>query len=642
MFFLYFNRKNPAPPHRIDPQAIIQRLMPCSPPDKSGFLCDDGNSLLIQCVHRNTARSRLEPTPLYHAPSQTTAASWARLDNRDELGRKLAIDPAEMAHYGDTELILYSYLKWQEACVDHLIGDFVFVIHDWQRKEVFCGRDHMGVRPLYYFASDDVFVCATSLAAMLHLECVPIHIRPQWVAEYLVHLSMSFEDTPYKGIKKLPPAYCLTITPHQMRLRQYFELSSEPALKLKDSREYVDAYREKLETAIKCRLDSDYAIGSELSGGIDSSTITAYAAKLIDQPLSRLHTFAFAFSELEPQYILAVSRECHLPNNHVFAGRETEPQAVLQRSLDILGYPVEHGSATFHEPFYRLAEKLEIRTMLSGFGGDEFSTTIHGYLVPLEMLLQRRFRVLFNILPGNVLFRSLRLIKMEFRRRSTHNFETPAYNPRFYEAYKQRWPHQIVRDELVKCYDLEQRYFDDARFDAGYTDLKRFTLEKRWRPFVPTRMENCTLMAAGRRIEYRWPLLDIRLVRLFLSIPSAENYYRGTGRYLHRRAIDGIVPKMVTWKQGKDMGAVIVPDMHKPNHLLPFAASDLHPAMAEYVDTEKLRQQTELSTPPTIGGGNRDIRRMQVRVNNIAVMHVSAWMKLIDSQLAAHTDKDKS
>jgi asparagine synthase (glutamine-hydrolysing) len=630
MFFLYFKRKDSLPVHQIDPQAIIRQLMPCSLPDKSGFLAEDGSSLLVQCVHWNTDQSRLEQTPLYHAPSQTAAASWARLDNRDELRRKLAIDPAEMAHYSDTELILYSYLKWREACVNHLIGDFVFVIHDRQRHKIFCGRDHMGVRPFYYFASDDVFVCATSLAAMLHLECVPIHIEPQWVAEYLLHLSMSFESTPYKGIKKLPPAHCLTITQQQMQLRRYYELSAEPVLKLKDSREYVDAYREQLECAIKCRLDSDYAIGSELSGGIDSSTITAFAAKFLDQPLSRLHTFAFAFSELEPQYILAVSRACHLPNNHVFAGRETEQHAVMQRALSIMGYPVEHGNATFHEPFCQLAEKLEIRTLLSGFGGDEFSTTIHGYLVPLEMLLQRRFRELHNILPGNALFRFLRLIKMELRRRKTHNFSTPAYNPRFYDAFKLRWPHQIVRNELVKRYDLEQRYFDTARFDAGYTDLKRFTLENRWQPFVPTRMENCVLMAAGRKIEYRWPLLDIRLVRLFLSIPSEENYFRGMGRYLHRRAIDGIVPKMVTWKQSKDMGAVIGTDQTETKNLTQYSLSDLHPAMAEYVDKEKLKQQIE-QIPSFTDAGMGDNRRFQFTRNIHATMAVNDWLNFIET-----------
>jgi asparagine synthase (glutamine-hydrolysing) len=629
VFFIYFDRHKLSWAHRIDPQAVIRRLMSYSSPDKSGFLADDGSSLLIQCVHWNTTQSRLEPAPLYHTPSQTAAASWARLDNRDELGKKLAIAPAALAGFCDTELILFSYLKWQEACVDHLIGDFVFVIHDRPRQKIFCGRDHLGVRPFYYFASEDVFVCATSPAALLHLETVPVRIDPQWVAEYLVGLSWSFDRTPYIGIKKLPPAHCLTITPQQIQLRQYFELSAEPALKLKDSREYVDAYREQLETAIKCRLDSGYAIGSELSGGIDSSTITAYAAKFLDQSPSRLHTFASALAELEPQYIMAVSRACRLSNNHVFAGRETESLAVLRRSLDLLGYPVEHIIATLHEPFYRLAEKLEVRTLLSGFGGDEFGTTIHGYLVPLEMLLQRRFRDLLNILPGNALFRFLRLTRLEWRRRKTGNFQRPEYNPRFYEAFRKRWPHRIIRDDLVERYDLEQRYFDIARFDAGYTDLKRFTLEKRWQPFVPTRMENCTLMAAGRKIEYRWPLLDIRLVRLFLSIPSEENYYRGMGRYLHRRAIDGTVPKMVVWKQGKKMGPVIVPNQVAAAHLCQMSASGLHPAIGEYIVTDRWRQQME-QLKSNLNGGMDDVRRFQFNTNHRAVTNISEWMKQVD------------
>ena len=61
--------------------------------------------------------------------------------------------------------------------MDHLIGDFVFVLHDRKQRKIFCGRDHMGVRPLYYYLSDEVFVCATTLAAFLGLKCVPIRIR---------------------------------------------------------------------------------------------------------------------------------------------------------------------------------------------------------------------------------------------------------------------------------------------------------------------------------------------------------------------------------------------------------------------------------------------------------------------------------
>lgn len=632
MFFLYFNRKNAAPTRMINPEAVISQLMPHAAPDKSGFLADDDNSLLVQCLHWNTARSQREPSPLYHAESRCAAASWARLDNRDELAKKLDIASVDLADMCDTELILFSFLKWQEACVDHLIGDFVFVIHDRQQGTIFCGRDHMGVRPFYYFVSDDLFVCATNVSALRQINGVPFEIDERWMAEYLLQLSMSFDRTPYHGIMKLPPAHCLTVTPQQVQLRQYFELSAEPALKLQDSRDYVAAYREQLEEAISCRLDSDYAIGCELSGGIDSSTIAAFAAKLMKQPLSNLHTFGFAFSELEPQYILAVSQACRLPYTHIVASSQTDLQITLLRSLELLGYPMEHGNGTFHEPFYQLAQQLEVRTMLSGFGGDEFGTTIHGYMVPMELLLQRRYRELHNILPGNTLFRFLRMVKLELRRRKTANFTASSHNPSFYEAYKQRWPHHIIQPELVQRYDLKERYFDDARFDAGYTDLKRFTLEKRWMPFIPTRMENCTLMAAGRKIDYRWPLLDVRLVRLFLAIPSEEHFYRGMGRYLHRQAIDDVVPKLVTWKQSKDMGAMIGGQGAKDlNHLRQFTLSNLHPDLAKLLDTDKLQQQIEQFSI-VLNAPLGDNKRFQYIRNIQTAQSLNAWLKYEDNR----------
>lgn len=626
MFFFYFKRRDPAADHGIDPRAVIARLMPFSPPDKSGFLAKGHDSLLVQCVFWNTPQSRFEKAPTMDAAGRIQAAAWARLDNREELAQKLTVSLPNLKTMSDTELILQSYLKWRENCVDHLIGDFVFVIYDSESRKVFCSRDHMGVRPFYYYLSDDVFVCATSLAAMLDVPGVPVKIREQWVAEYLVHLSMSFEDTCYEGIKKLPPAHCLAVTEGSARLWPYFQLCAEPELKLADSREYADAYRDVLETAVKCRLVSEYDIGCELSGGVDSSTVTAFAAKLLGDALPRLHTFAFAFSELEPKYIQEVIDACRLPDNHIISERQQNQQEVTKRSLALLGYPVEHANATFHEPFYQLAEKLNTRVLLSGFGGDEFGTTIHGNLVPLEMIVKRRYRELFHILPGNPLYRFLRLIKMEWRRRKTHNFHIPAFNPRFLAAFKQRWPHCIVRDDLVRRYHLEERYFDTARFDAGYTDLKRFTLEKRWMPFVPTRMENGTLMAAGRKIEYSWPLLDVRLVKLFLSIPSRENFYRGTGRHLHRRACNGVVPKMALWKQGKDMGAVMDPQEREKGALSHVAIDDLHPALHQYIDMEKLRKQLA-EMPSWEGMARRDNKKMQFSRNVRAVADINAWLK---------------
>jgi len=590
VFFFHLNRKKNPGLRPVDPQAVIKKLSPFASPDKAGYLDDGGQSLLVQCVHWNTARSRLEPAPYSHPSRLLHAAAWARLDNRKELGDALSLSRPHLASLSDTELIVLCYMKWKDRCVDRLIGDFAFVIHDIENASVFCGRDHMGVRPLYYTVTENTFACATTLAAFKGCDTVPLSIETQWVAEYLAGLSMSFDGTPYTGILKLPPSHSLTVTPDGAVLRKYHDLSDVPELSLKNSGDYVEAYREHLETAIHCRLDSDYPLGAELSGGVDSSTITAFAARFMEKDLARLHAFAFAHAEREPEHIFAVSRAVHLTHNHVFTGKKTAQDG--SRVLALLGYPVEHENATFHEPFYSLAEKLGIRTLLSGFGGDEFVTTLHGSMVLFELIIRRQFRDLYRLLPGNGVTQLLRLVRMELRRRRTKNFSRPLYNPRFYTAIDQRWPLLILRETWTDRFDLKQRHYDQARFDAGYTDLKRFTLEKRWQPFVPTRMENCSLMAQGRKIEYRWPLLDIRLVRFFLSVPSSENYQRGMGRYLHRRAVRGIVPDKVAWKTGKDMGSPVglssrgaepaMPPLHVP---------DLHPILADMVDTGKLTRQ---------------------------------------------------
>ena len=624
MFFLRFDRMHESPVDPMDARDVIQHLVPFGQADKSGSM-EKGRVLLVQCVNWNTAPSTLEPAPLYDARSGIRIASWARIDNRADLADKLDISSSEAHRICDTKLILKCYLKWREDSVDHLIGDFVFVLYDEKERKIFCARDHMGVRPFYYFLSDERFFCATSLSALTHIKELPIHIRTQWMVEYLLHLSMSFDRTPYEGIHKLPPAHTLTVTPTHHRLRCYFDLSSEPELKLKDSREYVDAYREQLDTAIKCRVNTSYPLGSELSGGLDSSTITAYSAGFFDQPLTNFHTFSFALGELEPRHILAVSQACGLPYNHVFTDRHLNREGLVERSLKILGYPVEHANAVSHEPFYRLAEKFHIRTLLSGFGGDEFGTTIHGYMVPMEMILKRRYKDLFNVLPGNALFRFLRMVKLGFRKIQSHDFSLPEYAPRFHEAFSKRWPHQIVRPDLVEAYDLKQRFFDRARFDAGYTDLKRFTIENRWAPFVPTRMENCGLMSAARKVEYRWPLLDVRLVKLFLSIPSEENFYRGMGRYLHRRAIDGVVPKLVTWKRSKYMGSIVRSDHSGPVDMDTLSITDLHPKLAELIDVNKLGEQIATMAPSK--AGIDDGLAFQCRRNGLAVKNLNQWLQ---------------
>ncbi|PIV30356.1 MAG: hypothetical protein COS35_07230, partial [Zetaproteobacteria bacterium CG02_land_8_20_14_3_00_50_9] len=330
---------------------------------------------------------------------------------------------------------------------------------------------------------------------------------------------------------------------------------------------------------------SDYPIGTELSGGIDSSTIAAFAARMLSDAPSRLYAFAFSCYEKEHEYIQAVSHVCPEMATHEFHGPIEVPHAsLLDHSLQVLGYPAEVEFSYEQEPFYRKAEDLGIRSILSGFGGDEFVTT-QGGLARIELLVAKEFKQLYRTTQGNPMARLARLLKLALH---WQHIKNRKYEPNYFAAYIHHWQNQPLRSEWVKKFNLHQRYIDISTFDSGYSNLNQFILEKCWTPFVTTRMENCSMMAASRKLEASWPLLDVRLINLFLSIPASEKHANGISRFLHRRAINGIVPDKVTWKKSKDMGnfnkqtPIIAPDTPLQN---------IHPDLLKMIDIEKVHTQ---------------------------------------------------
>lgn len=557
------------------------------PADKKGHWRDD-KVALVQHLIWNTKESRSDQCPtIANDGSGLVVTAWARIDNRDELGSTLGLNPKD-PQLSDTIFILKSYQKWGEDCVLHLIGDFVFVIYDPRQQKLFCARDHMGVRPFYYHLSDKHFIFSSGLNVFVELPGFEPEKSQKWMAEYLVGVSMSFTNTAYNNIKKLAPAHCLTITAERYKFRQYFQFSPETTLKLKDSHEYVDAYREQLEIAIRCRLRSEYMIGSELTGGIDSSTVTSFSSRLMSNSEENLHTFSFIGYEHEVEYIGEVLRSSGIRFNYQFShhNRTTEERCKeMMHAIGILACPVEYRMSISHDPFYVKAKNSGIRTMLSGFGGDEFVTSA-ATVVLTEWLHKHKYVHLYKNLEGSLIVKFLRLMKRILNQVRNKNIK---YNPFYYDAVSERWPYQLVKKELVDKYNLYSQFFDVARFDAGYIRLNDFILGNRNAPFLPTRLESCSLLAAARKIEYRWPLLDVRLIKLFLSIPSEEKYENGMGRLLHRRAINDVLPEKVVWKKNKSMGEYISARSILKVPLISFAA--LEPTLIKMLDNHQQEKQ---------------------------------------------------
>lgn len=600
----YRNNKQKPQPALLDGTHPVLTIDPVRQRTVTWF---DTDCWLAQSIDKNAPFTAFNDTP---SPIQLVA--WARLDNRDELINTLGIKPQDAYHLSDAQLILRTYLKVGDDCTRHLHGDFCFAIYNERTQTVLCVRDHMGTKPFYYYLDEDVFAFSSSLSLFHVLNGVPMKPSMEWACKFLVaNLSMDFEKTAYHNIFKLAPAHQLRVSKRAVHQKRYFAFHTDK-IQLSSSQAYVALYQEALERAIKCRIQTAHPLGSEISGGIDSSTVTAYAAKHFSRPLSDFYTFGFAHLEQEPRFILQVNQHYNIPNSYICchnASHVYDPN----RALQALGAPVEHSNATAHEIFYDMASKHQVRTLLSGFGGDEFVTSIHGDLYLYELLKNKKYVTLYNNLLGNPLMRALRFTKLHYY----SDNQSGKINLRMRAAFASRWADTIVADELIHAYGIDRQYHAVGNFDHGYHSLDEFTLEKRWVPFVSTRMENCTLMAASYGIDYRWPLLDARLIQCFLSIPSAEKYHRGVGRYLHKRAIDGTVPKDIVWKQGKYMGEPVNQSVHAP----PSLHDDLHPDLLPLLNMAKLRNQ--VAKLPQLKGSPSH----QIKKNIHLVNQLDDWLK---------------
>lgn len=553
---------------------------------------------------------------------------WGRLDNRGAVVAALGPDaPAAGVRAADGDLVLACWRRWGEAFPERLLGDYALALRDPERDLTFLARDPLGVRPLFFVHDARGMVATTAIATLLETPGLSLTPDPQWIARHLVGLASSDGRAAYREVHKVPPGHSLTFegsAPPRARRHHRWRDDAPPA-RQREAR-WVEDYRACLEEAVRCRMGGDGPIGSENSGGLDSATITAYLARLLGDARDRLHCFGFAFAEHEPAFILETSRALGLRHNYISCSVEADAdriEAGIDRALDALGHPVEHAVAAAHRPFYEECRQRGITTLFSGFGGDEVVTN-PGLVVRRELVDDGDLRNLWSVLPGDPLSRTGRFVKALTLGRRPQDL-----HPAFLAAWQAQRPQQLLRQEVVESLDLERETMESLRFDAPYRRLNDFILQGLLpRPYIAARFENCTLLAASHGIEYRWPLWDVRLVQQYLSTPSIEKLGpRGVGRYLHRRAIDGIVPARVAWKPGKDMGDIGGERTGEASgravaELARRQLDALHPTLADLVDAGKLREQAARAEKGEAG----PMALAPMRRGAIAVAGLNRWL----------------
>jgi len=522
------------------------------PFDERAFRRSEDTALLQQ-RQWSTPELRRERGVLCHAPTGVRLVGWLRIDNRDDLRRQLDADAGVS---GDTDggLVLLAWLRWGEDLCGHLTGDYAFAIHDPRDRSCLLARDPMGVKPLYHMEAGGALAFSTGPGVLTDLAGSRPGLSEEWLARYVAGCAVDRELTVWNEVRKVPPGHLLRFREGRTELRRHFAFDPEVRDDFRTGAERLEAYRALLAEATACRVRTDDPVASELSGGLDSSTVTAHAALAMPDAGERLHGLGYAFHEQEPEAILSVSRSVPVASTQIMTGSRgfNDSEASEGRAHRLLGMPVEHINAISYMPVYDLAVRTGARVLLSGFGGDEFVTVRDTVPAQEELWRTGRHAAWARHFPGNAVTRPLRGLRWRRRFRATRLAGEPVMR----RVADETFATCVLSDDAREAHGIRARLLRGvAAYEAGDLTLSEFCL-RRWEdnPVFTARLENCTLAAAGHGLDYRWPLLDVRLIAFFLAIPAEETVGpNGMNRHLHRRAVEGILPTPVV-RHHKAMG----------------------------------------------------------------------------------------
>jgi asparagine synthase (glutamine-hydrolysing) len=403
---------------------------------------------------------------------------------------------------------------------------------------------------------------------------------------------MDWRSTALAGIERLPPGHSLVTDLETVEVRPYHRFSDDAPWEDSRHAHWLNDYRERLTQAVEVRLDLPGPIGAENSGGLDSASLVGLIAQLMPNAEDSIHTFGLMRHELEPQYILETSWMWGITFNHILSPTASRFMEFERIGWLALGHPVEHGNAISHIPFYELARLYGIQILHSGHGGDEVVTN-SGSKALVELVAHGMWRQALADVQGPAVLRPARVARLW--RNSRQSEKSQMTGP-----LMERLAWSLLSPEAIKAADIEQRVRSNARYYAPHSTLNGFILNNRLAPHVSTRTAECSIVAAAYGVEYQWPLLDRRLVQQYLSTPAIWKFGEGYGRYLHRRAVEGIVPDKIAWKRGKSMQSGSGSRQLKPPPQEPRLAApgDLHPLLEDIIDRGRVAQLIGRQGPP--------------------------------------------
>lgn len=514
----------------------MSRMLTPRGPDADGIMESD----CVCLVHRRLIVIDPENGKQPMTEGGYTLVYNGELYNTEEIRAELAKKGVRFFGHSDTEVVLKAYIEFGEKCVEMFNGIFAFAVWNSKTRTLFMARDRIGVKPLFYALTDGGIVFASEIKALLcHHEIKPVITKEGAAQIMLIGPARTVGDGVFRDIRDLPAAYCGVFSDSGLQIKPYWKLSAHAHTETFD--ETVHHLRELIFDAVKRQLVSDVGICTFLSGGLDSSVISAIAAHEFEKEGKVLDTYSidyrdnhknFKASSFQPDedapYVVEMAQ--FLKTRHHDIVLETPALAdALEDAVYARDLP---GMADVDSSLYLFCREIkkDFSVAVSGECADEIFGGYPWYHRP-EVLNYDGFPWATSVPERGA------LMKEPLSGKEAEDFVRRSYN---------------------KCLSCVSYLDGESAEDHRMREMFVMNLQY----FMATLLDRKDRMSMAHGLEVRVPFCDYRLVEYAYNIPTEFKNYRGREKGLVRKAMEGVLPEHVLWRKKSPY-----PKTHDPNYL---------------------------------------------------------------------------
>ncbi len=496
-------------------------------PDAEGFYLDDN----IALAHRRLSIIDLKNgnQPMYNENNDLVCIFNGEIYNYLELKRKLEKAGHKFATSSDTEVLLHGYEQWHDDLPKKLRGMFAFAIYDIKNKSLFLARDPFGIKPLYYYFNDKVFMFASEIKCFL--EHPDFHKE---LNEDLIGPFMSFSFTPttetfFKGVYRLDPGTFLKYENKDININRYFNLEFNEKNKKYDS--YVKDIDKVMKDSIKLHMLSDVEVGSFLSSGIDSSYIVSLAKP------NKTYTVGYDIPKYnEIEYAKDLTDKLKIKNTSKKITKE-EYMQVIPKIMYYMDEPTSDPAAVALYFVAQLASK-DLKVVLSGEGADEFFGGYNYYREEVDYKFYNKIPFFIRHLISNICkcLPEVRGINFLVRRGQKLEDNYIGVN----KVYSEKEIKKVLKMPYkLKNKDITKPVYDEFKDKSNIIKMQAIDINF-W--LIKDILQKADRMTMAHSLEGRVPFVDKEVFKVASSLPLDVKVTKDNTKVALRDAAKKVIP----------------------------------------------------------------------------------------------------